>query len=193
MAPFFEPWQTFFTVVQWDQPHAGVTRAANKQCNDDVLSLARLERDGVSVAEFITGYLKVPQVILLAISGGTMPGLAMLKRCPQRFSAYVALGQIVNWVDQDVSGYQAVLQLAHARGDAAAVAELTALGAPPYADAKSDARKTAYTAATTLIEQQALSAVDPSVFAAMRSPPGGVKYVPAGVAVEDTQATSMQA
>lgn len=193
MAAFFQPWQTFFTVVQWDQPHAGVTGTANTRRDDDVLSLARIARDGVAVVEFITGYLKVRQIVLLAISGGTMPGLIMVKNCPERFGAYVACGQIVNWADQDVLGYQAVSQHARARGDAAAVAELERIGAPPYADSKTDARKSAYTGAMTLLEQQALSAVDPGVFAAMRMPPDGARYVPAGVVLKDTQAISMQA
>src|SRR4051812_38654836 len=46
LAPVYAPWEAEFTVVQWDQPGAGASPDAE-------LSLERLVRDGLAVAEAI--------------------------------------------------------------------------------------------------------------------------------------------
>src|SRR3981081_342803 len=134
MAPFFAPWEKDFTLVQWDQPGAGATHSKNGEAGTGALSVDRISRDGAAVTELVRDHLDVKKVVLLAISGGSIVGLKMVKRRPDLFSAYVGTGQVVNWARQETLSYAMVTAQAHAAGDPAAIAELTKIGPPPYKD-----------------------------------------------------------
>jgi pimeloyl-ACP methyl ester carboxylesterase len=170
MEDFFAPWQRDFTVVQWDQPNAGATLA--KSAAPVSLSIERIVRDGIAVAEFVCRALQVRKIAVLGISGGTIIALHLVKRRPELFSAYVGTGQIVNWAHQDFLSYETLLDDARSAGNGDMVAELETLGSPPYASTAQDAVKSKYAGALTAGEKLALSALDASVGAGIRE--GGV-------------------
>jgi pimeloyl-ACP methyl ester carboxylesterase len=114
LAPFFASYERAYTVVQWDQPGAGFTFGKNG--NAGGLTLERLVRDGVRVAELTRERLRVQRIALLCVSGGTLVGLHMAQQRPDLFCAYVGTGQFVDWPRQDAQGYALLLE---------------ALGAPP--------------------------------------------------------------
>ncbi len=90
-------WESAFTVVQWDQPRAGVTFAKHGAERTGEFSVQRLVRDGLAVVEFLRLRRPERKIILLAFSGGTILGLHLIKHRPEWFAGYVATGQIVNW------------------------------------------------------------------------------------------------
>jgi proline iminopeptidase len=147
LAPFFTTFERLFTLVQWDQPGAGFTFGRNGDAGG--LTLDRVVRDGVRVAELACAKLGASRLTLLCFSGGTIVGLQMARQRPDLFSAYVGAGQFVDWRRQDQQSYALLLERARERGDAAMLGELEALGPPPYADAASDARKSQYALAPT--------------------------------------------
>lgn len=158
MAPMFAPWEARFTLVQWDQPGSGATLAANLG-DAQPLTYDRLVRDGVEVAEAVCARLGVDRLALFAISGGSVTGLKMLRAGPGRFSAYVGNGQVTNWRRQEALAYR--IMLAQQAGDAAATAELTAIGPPPWVDARAELAKAKFANAPTPAEQAALGKVQP--------------------------------
>jgi pimeloyl-ACP methyl ester carboxylesterase len=87
MAAFFEPWETAFRVVHWDQPM------------DESVTFDSLAADGLAVAEAVRAELQVETIVLLGASGGSIVGLKMVKARPDLFSAYVGTGQIVRGTD----------------------------------------------------------------------------------------------
>ena len=179
LAPFFVTFERSFTLVHWDQPGAGFTFGRNGDAGE--FTLERLVRDGLRVAELACARLGLPRLALLCVSGGTCVGLQMVQRRPELFSAYVGTGQFVDWRRQDAQSYVLLLELARSRGDAAMLAELEALGAPPYADAQSDARKSKYAGAPTAREAAAFAALMPLVVAASAAQPSDAKYLAHGV------------
>jgi len=189
VAPLFEPWQTGFTVVQWDQPGAGAT-AAKAGSDPEPLTYERLARDGVAVAQAVLARLGQAKLALFAISGGTVVGLRMIRAQPELFSAYVATAQITNWARQEALSYGMILERARAAGDAAAVAEIDGIGPPPWADVACDAIKGRYANALTPAEQAAL---DPATVAAMRLPPADAAYVAKGLPRRDPYADGLAA
>jgi len=193
MAPFFAPWEQDYTLVQWDQPRAGATLAKLGIEKTGEYSFERIASDGIAVAELVCRRLGVRKVALLCMSGGSITGLMMVKSRPDLFSAYVAVGQIVNWARQDVLSYQMVLEQAHAAGNAAAVTELEGIGSPPYADAATDAIKSKYGTALTAAEQGTFASVDPAVMGAVMSPPPDASYLPAGLTLGDVRTEAMAA
>jgi pimeloyl-ACP methyl ester carboxylesterase len=161
MGEFFAPWQRDFTVVQWDQPNAGATLA--KSAAPVSLSIDRLIQDGIVVAQFVCSALQVRKIAVLGISGGTIIALHLVKRRPELFSAYVGTGQIVNWAHQDFLSYETLLDDARDAGNGDMVAELEALGPPPYVTTAEDAIKSKYAGALTAGEKQSLIAFGPPV------------------------------
>ena len=133
LAPAFVPWERGFTVVQWDQPGAGRTfRAAGRTIAPD-LTIDSMVADGIELTEWLRQRLGKDKIVLLGWSWGTILGVQMAKARPDLFVAYVGTGQVVAMEEGEALAYTNVLAKARARGDADAIAELEALGPPPYA------------------------------------------------------------
>jgi pimeloyl-ACP methyl ester carboxylesterase len=132
LVPSFVPWERDFTVVQWDQPGAGRTfRAAGRRLSPN-LAIETMAQEGVALAEWLRRRLDKDKLILLGWSWGSILGVHMIKARPNLFAAYVGTGQVVAVQEGDAVSYASVLAKARERGDAAAVADLEAIGAPPY-------------------------------------------------------------
>jgi pimeloyl-ACP methyl ester carboxylesterase len=138
-------------------------------------------REGIAVAELVHRRFSPSGIVIVAISGGTIVGLKMVKQRPDLFSAYVGSGQVVNWRRQDALSYGMLLAQVRSRGDAAAIAELEQLGPPPYASVEGDAIKAKYAAALTAAEQAAFVAAGSDTLAAIRTPTADARYIAKGV------------
>jgi pimeloyl-ACP methyl ester carboxylesterase len=187
LAPFFAPWETDFTLVQWDQPGAGATYARNGASGMAAVTMDAIVRDGIAVTEFVRQRLGADKLVILALSGGTIIGLKMVKARPELFAAYVGSGQVVHWARQEALCYQMILKRARATGDTTAIAELEQIGAPPYTEVASVAVKAKYANALTPAEQAELSAL----MAAMKGPSSEVAYIAKGLPRFDARAVSM--
>jgi pimeloyl-ACP methyl ester carboxylesterase len=185
LAPFFAPWESVFTLVQWDQPGAGVTHANPDNPPLQELTLARLVQDGLAVVERVCERLKVDKLLLLGMSGGSAVALSMVAHLPVRFAGYIGCGQIVNWARQDALSYRLLCQQARDSSSMTILSELERIGPPPYPDSATDAVKAMYATAMTAEEQAAFSSLDAGTLAALRSPPVEATYVPRGIVLEN--------
>jgi pimeloyl-ACP methyl ester carboxylesterase len=75
-TPLIRSWESQFTVVQWDHRGSGKTLGRTGQGGTGELTMDRLVRDGIEVAEFVHSRLRKDKVILLACSFGTTFGLS---------------------------------------------------------------------------------------------------------------------
>jgi pimeloyl-ACP methyl ester carboxylesterase len=91
-APLFAAWEPHFTVVQWDQPGGGATHAKNGDARTGALTIERLVRDAIAVAEHVRDRLGKNRVVLLGASGGSILALATASRRPGLVSACVGTG-----------------------------------------------------------------------------------------------------
>ena len=187
MAPFFEPWEQDFTVVHWDQPGAGATFAKQGESATGPLSLDRLTRDGIAVAEFVASRLGRRPIVLLGISAGSIVGLQMVKQRPDLFAAYAGTGQVVNWGRQERLAYDTVLRTLRASGNQEAAGELAQFGPPPYEDPAGDATLGKYAGMMTPAEQKVFATLDPGTSAALKTPQPDAGYVPRGVTLPDVR------
>jgi pimeloyl-ACP methyl ester carboxylesterase len=97
-SPFlktFAPWESDFTVVNWDQRGAGKTFEKNGEATPD-LTLDRLTNDAVEVTRYALQRLRKRKLILVGQSFGAMLGLMVAKRAPELYHAFVGTGQFVN-------------------------------------------------------------------------------------------------
>jgi pimeloyl-ACP methyl ester carboxylesterase len=89
----------------------------------------------------------------------------MIKARPDLFAAYVGTGQVVAMQEGEAVAYANVMAKARQRGDAAALAELEAIGAPPY-DVFSDIETQRKWAALYELDRSLVAAVGrPQLFA----------------------------
>ncbi len=129
---FFAPWEKYFTVVQWDQRGAGRTLRKTGRAVASTMTVDRMTKDGVELAEYLTKHLGKEKIIVVAHSFGTILGLGMVRARPDLFYAYVGTGQVADEAKNYSAAYDALLEKAEATGNQQAIDELKRVGPPPY-------------------------------------------------------------
>ena len=133
-AALYGAWEKDFTIVQWDQRGAGRTFGRNRAAAEADLSVPRMTQDGIEVAEYLVRRLGKRKLILVGGSWGSVLGIHMAHARPDLFSAYVGVGQLVSYRQNQVASYRNLLSLAHAAADTQTVDKIEALGPPPWTD-----------------------------------------------------------
>jgi pimeloyl-ACP methyl ester carboxylesterase len=132
---FMRDWEEYFTVVQWDQRGAGKTFAASSTKDSQApLSIDRVVNDADELTRYLCETYAKQRLVLVAHSWGTILGVKLAQRHPERFYAYVGMGQFVDFSRSEKLGYEATLAAARAAKNAEAVAELEAMA--PFPDAR---------------------------------------------------------
>lgn len=138
LSPFagkvYGPWESRFTLVQWDQRGAGKTFGRNPASAQASLSIEQMSQDGIALASYLTAHLRQKKIILVGSSWGSVLAVHMAKVRPDLFYAYVGSSQLVDGKANESAAYQQALDRAHRIGDAKNAAALEALGPPPWAN-----------------------------------------------------------
>jgi len=138
MVPFaqlYRPWERYFTVVQWDQRGAGRTFGRNGT-NEAPMTIDRMVRDGIEVAQYLRAHLHKDRVILLCHSFGTVLGIQMVKRRPDLFAAYVGTGQVVAKAEKERILYARLMKRLEAAHDEEGLRKLRTVTAPYHTEAE---------------------------------------------------------
>ncbi|MBX7482011.1 alpha/beta hydrolase [Qipengyuania sp. 6D47A] len=130
---FQRPWEDFFTVVQWDQRGAGRSYLLN---DPDViaptLTLDRYRDDAIELIEQLRARYGKRKIFVLGHSWGSAVGLAVAARRPDLLHAYVGMGQIIDFKENERVGMAWTIEQARIRGDLDAAREVEELR--PYPD-----------------------------------------------------------
>jgi pimeloyl-ACP methyl ester carboxylesterase len=141
LSPFadalFGAWAKDFTLVQWDQRGAGMSYGRQPPAADAKLTIEQMRDDGLEVVAYLSQRFGKKKLILWGSSWGSILGVHMLKARPELFHAYLGVSQVVSYRENQASSYAALLRLARAADDQAALAVLDSVGAPPWADPRS--------------------------------------------------------
>ena len=136
MSPFannlYGAWENEFTLVQWDQRGAGRTFGRNPGTADSELTIDRMTQDGTDLAAYLVWYLNAKKIILVGGSWGSVLGVHMAKSRADLFHAYVGVGQLVSYRENQDASVRKVLTLARAAEDTKTVSAIEALGPPPW-------------------------------------------------------------
>jgi len=128
----FAGWESDFTLVQWDQRGAGRTYGKTGSSIAPTLTVDRMTKDGIEVAEYLIRHLGKRKIILAGGSWGSMLGIYMAHARPDLFYAYVGSAQTVNWPENMSASYAHLLSLAEAAKDEKSVATLKQIGPFPW-------------------------------------------------------------
>lgn len=132
LAPTAWMWQRpiedFFTVVHYDQRGAGrsyrLTDTA-KICS--AMGIDQYVSDAVKLTQWLRSQLRVDQVVLAGHSWGTVIATKAVLQRPDLFSAYLGVGQVVNFQAAEEASFTWLCDEAQQRGDEDAIQELQSL------------------------------------------------------------------
>jgi pimeloyl-ACP methyl ester carboxylesterase len=95
MSSGWQPWEKYFTVVQWDQRGAGRTYGETGDATAPTMTLERMTQDGIELAEYLRIHLHKDKIVLVGHSWGSFLGIHIVKQRPELFYAYVGTGQVI--------------------------------------------------------------------------------------------------
>jgi len=125
---FQRPWEDYFTVVQYDQRGAGRSYPLNDPAKvAPTLGPDRYRDDAIELIELLRAKYGQRKVFLLGHSWGSIVGLSVALKRPDLLHAYIGVGQVIDFRENERRGFEWTLAEARRRGDAVAVRELEAL------------------------------------------------------------------
>lgn len=128
---FQRPWEDFFTVVQWDQRGAGRSFLLNDPAVlAATLRPERYRDDAIELIELLRKRFGQRKVYLIGHSWGSIVGMMVAAKRPDLLHAYIGVGQVIDFRENEREGYAWTLARARADRNAEAVRELEALS--PY-------------------------------------------------------------
>jgi pimeloyl-ACP methyl ester carboxylesterase len=127
---FNAPLEKYFTVVYWDQRGAG--RSFDRKVLKSSMTVEQFIADLDELVDAVCSRLAKSKVAIFGHSWGSALGVLYAGRFPEKVATYVGSGQIGDWAAGESSSYAYALAEAERRGNRKALAELRAIGAPPY-------------------------------------------------------------
>lgn len=125
----YAPFERDFVVLQWDQRGSGAT-FVNAGGKDQPTSLEQLTQDTIELAGYAKRYLGAKELVLYGHSWGAFLGVNVIRAKPQAFTAFVGVGQTVNFKRAAQWQYRYILARAEAQPNPEAVAALKKSGPP---------------------------------------------------------------
>ncbi len=122
-------WEHHYTIVHWDQRNSGKTLARN---GVGAGSLDRHVEDGLELSQQLRQRFPGVPIILVGHSWGTAIAVEMLRRAPDHFAAYLAIGQVSDFIAAERYGYERVSQEAQQLGARRIVKRLQRISAYPF-------------------------------------------------------------
>jgi pimeloyl-ACP methyl ester carboxylesterase len=128
---FQRPWEDYFTVVEWDQRAAGKSFKLNDpEKIKPTLKLETYRDDAIELIELLKARYGQRKIFLLGHSWGSAVGLSVAIKRPDLLYAYIGMGQLVDFQQNEKQSYALVLQQAREAGNQEAVKELESIA--PY-------------------------------------------------------------
>lgn len=114
-----------FLIVHYDQRASGKSYHFFEDYTD--LSSDLLVEDLIELTDYLSAKYGQEKVLLLGHSFGTYIGMQAAARAPNKYTAYVGIGQMATLVDSEIDSLEYCLKQAIENGDVKEVAEMEAL------------------------------------------------------------------
>jgi pimeloyl-ACP methyl ester carboxylesterase len=112
------------TVVWWDQ--RGTASSYRHDIPSETMNVEQFVDDTLAVADHLRERFAQDRIVLLGHSWGSLIGIRAVARAPDRFSAYIGMGQIVDQRRSETIAYDHMLAAYRERGDRRMVRALEA-------------------------------------------------------------------
>jgi pimeloyl-ACP methyl ester carboxylesterase len=123
-----------FVVVFWDQRGAG--KSYNKNVPAESFRVEQFITDCAELIDLVRVRFQQDKVYLAGHSWGTIIGLSIAARYPEKLHGYVGISQIINWTNNDILCYEWLKEKAEKEKDHKTLKKLNEIGHPPYMKVK---------------------------------------------------------
>ncbi|WP_339277948.1 alpha/beta hydrolase [Paenibacillus sp. FSL W8-0426] len=114
-ASFQNLWEQHFTVVNYDQRASGASYHFFE--NYDDLSSKVLVEDLLAITDHVSERLGQDKVILIGHSYGTYVAAQAAQQAPEKYTAYIGIGQLGNATESEIDALEYVINEARRVGD----------------------------------------------------------------------------
>lgn len=97
-----------FTVVWWEQRGAGISYSSD--IPRETMTVQQIVDDTVAVADYLRGRFGKDKIYLMGHSWGSFIGIQAAAKAPDRFHAYIGVGQITNQLESERLAYEYMLK-----------------------------------------------------------------------------------
>ncbi|MCU6712130.1 alpha/beta hydrolase [Paenibacillus sp. J5C_2022] len=111
-----------FVVVRWDQRGAGASYS--KDIPEESFTIEQFLQDADEVTDYLRDRFDQSRIFISGHSWGTVLGTLAVQRHPDKYSAYISVGQVVNMKENEKIAYSFALQRAKEEQDTDAIQEL---------------------------------------------------------------------
>ncbi|TCL58941.1 pimeloyl-ACP methyl ester carboxylesterase [Kineothrix alysoides] len=118
-----------FVVVNWDQAGSGKSYGA---ADIGSLTVNTYIEDGYALTKYLCETFKQDKIYLVGESWGSALGIFLIDRAPELFHAFIGTGQMISFLETEVTDYRLALEIAREKDDTKTVNTLKANGQPPY-------------------------------------------------------------
>lgn len=113
-----------FTMVWWEQRGAGMSYS--RDIPDDTMTVSQLIADTIEVADYLRERFGQDRIVLLGHSWGSFLGIQVAQAAPDRFLAYVGMGQVSHQLRSEVLAHDYMMSAYEDLGNTRMVARLAA-------------------------------------------------------------------
>ena len=131
------------TMVCWDQRGSG--KSYNSTQAKQKMTIDMMVSDAKELVDYLCKEYGKDKLYVAGHSWGSILGVLLVQKYPERIIAYVGQGQVVNLEENEALSYKFVWDEANKRGDQKAIKDLTKVGEP---------RKGSYGSLDNLITQR---------------------------------------
>ena len=122
-----------FVVVLWDQRGTGNSYSKNMDISD--YSIDKYVSDAERLLRYLVGKYQKKKAYILGQSWGTVIGTKLSQKVPELIHAFISIGQVVNWKENEQLSYKYVIDQAKADNNKQAINVLMKVK-PLYTDDK---------------------------------------------------------
>jgi proline iminopeptidase len=120
--------ENYFTIVNWDQRGAGLSYS--EDVPRESMTVKQLVDDAHVLTKFLQQTYHTKKIYILGHSFGTIVGVLLAKNYPEDYFAYIGIGQVVNFAENETGSYDFALQSAAETKNLKALNELNLIGRP---------------------------------------------------------------
>jgi pimeloyl-ACP methyl ester carboxylesterase len=122
---FNGPLEKQFIVVNWDQRGSG--KSYSPFIPEETMNPQQFVSDAVDLSEYLKKRFKKEKIYLVGHSWGSLLGIYTIRKRPDLFYAYIGIGQVVNFMENEKLSYEFTLDQARKKRDTAALEELAGI------------------------------------------------------------------
>lgn len=118
-----------FVVVRWDQRGSGLS---SENIPEESITINMIISDANEITDYLIRRFNQPKIFIAGHSWGTILATNAVKNAPEKYLAYIGVGQFVDVKEGEKISYDYTMSEAKKQKNIDVIAQLEKIGPPPY-------------------------------------------------------------